>query len=128
MQKKKIVYIAHPIGGDVEGNLKKLRNIVRQLNMTFRDIVPFVPYYADVVSMDDNDPHQRERGIENDVALFLSGVIDEVWLYGDRISDGMREEIDLARQLAIPVIAVGDHLYAELQEHYRSKNVVNTGV
>lgn len=123
MQKKKIVYIAHPIGGDVEGNLKKLRNIVRQLNMTYRDIVPFVPYYADVVSMDDSDPHQRERGIENDVALFLSGVIDEVWLYGDRISDGMREEIDLARQLAIPVIAVSDHLYAELQEHYRCRVV-----
>lgn len=31
--------------------------------------------------------------------------MDEVWLYGDRISPGMKQEIELAHQYKIPVMA-----------------------
>ena len=36
--------------------------------------------------------------------MFHRGFIDEVWLYGDKISIGMKEEILLAKSLGIPVI------------------------
>jgi len=99
----KISYIAHPIGGDVEGNLAKIRDIVREINLTEPDTVPFVPYYADCVSMDDSVAAERVRGIKNDHQFFYKGVIDEVRLYGDRISAGMKSEIILARDYGIPV-------------------------
>ena len=48
----------------------------------------------------------NERGIKNDVALMKKGFIDEVRLYGDRISNGMEAEIKLANSLGIPVISM----------------------
>lgn len=100
----KVVYIAHPIGGDVSGNIEKINAIVRHLNLSDFSIVPFVPYLSDLLTLDDNDWAERQRGILNSKALFKRGVIDEVWLYGGRISAGMMAEIELAKSLNIPVI------------------------
>ena len=100
----KVVYIAHPISGDIEGNLSKIRDIVRAIALHQPDIVPFVPYYVDIVSLDDNDPVQRKRGISNDIELFKRKVMDEVWLFGDKLSKGMKAEVELAFSLGIPVI------------------------
>ena len=101
----KIVYIAHPISGDIEGNLEKIRVIVRHINFNCPDIVPFVPYYVDIVSLDDNNPGERARGINNDSVFFFRKMMDEVWLYGDRISEGMKNEIKLAQRAGIPVLS-----------------------
>lgn len=100
----KIVYIAHPISGDIEANLADIRRIVRKINLTFPDVVPFVPYYVDIVSLDDNMPEERQRGIKNDTAILKSGMVQEMWLTGPRISTGMAAEMELAMTLNIPVI------------------------
>lgn len=110
----KIIYIAHPISGDIEGNLYKIRKIVREICLTNADVVPFVPYYVDIVSLDDNNPIERQRGIENDKEIFQRGIIDEVWIYGDKISNGMKAEIQLAYSLNIPVIFKSE----ELLQHF----------
>lgn len=39
----KTAYIAHPVSGDVKGNVEKIIAIVRHINLTEPDIVPFVP-------------------------------------------------------------------------------------
>jgi len=101
----KIIYIAHPIGGDVDTNVSKVLNIIRELNLTINDIVPFAPYIVDVLALEDADPIQRGRSFDNNEALFRSGLINEVWLYGDRISVGMQTEIDWAVDLGIPVVS-----------------------
>ncbi|MEZ2446089.1 hypothetical protein AB6805_30445 [Chitinophaga sp. RCC_12] len=100
----KIVYIAHPIGGDVENNLADLRRIIRKINLEMLDILPFCPYYADVVSMDDNVRKERERCLSNDVKVIKSGMVDEMWLTGRWVSAGMDMEKDLAIYLGIPVV------------------------
>lgn len=99
----KICYIAHPIGGNVEENLADLRRIVRKINLE-DDVVPFVPYYADIVSLDDSNPVERERGILNDITILNHGCVDELWLTGPRISAGMEAERQLAVSLGIPVV------------------------
>lgn len=98
----KLAYIAHPIGGDIEGNLADLRRIIKHINLTMPDIVPYCPYYADVVSLCDNTPEERERGMDN--GIMTLGLAHEVWLTGTHISNGMRAEIDHAESLGIPVI------------------------
>lgn len=100
----KICYIAHPICGEIEKNLKDLRRIIRKLNIEDVQTVPFCPYYADVVSMDDNDEWDRQRGIANNTNIILSGIITELWLTGEKISKGMEEEIRYANMMNIPVI------------------------
>lgn len=108
----KIAYIAHPISGDIEGNLERVRQIGRQINLEEPDVVPFAPYWFDCHCLDDNDPGERERGIDNDRHLLQ--FVDEVRLYGNKISRGMWDEIDLAKNLGIPVIAMTPETEAQL--------------
>lgn len=124
-KKKKIAYIAHPIGGNVEANLASLRHVVRIINLTEPDTVPFCPYYADVVSLDDNVPHERERGIENDIAVLTRpGMVDELRLYGPCLSKGMKQEVITARNMGIPIVCATEHLYNQLTRFYQEKKLL----
>ena len=100
----KIAYIAHPISGDVKGNIDKIIAIVRQINLTEPDTVPFAPYIVDLLALDDSKPEERARGIQNDTALLSSGLITELRLYGPHISSGMKHEAALVKMMGIPVI------------------------
>jgi len=101
--KKKIIYIAHPIGGDVKANIKSILATVRDLSIK-NEVIPFAPYIVDVMALDDEDAEQRSIGFYHNWIHFHHGIIDEVWLYGGRISSGMQTEIDWAKELNIPVI------------------------
>ena len=102
----KIVYICHPVSGDVMGNIEKIMKIIRDINLSREDVVPFAPYLGDLLSLDDNKPEERDRGIVNDIAILKSGIVNELWVYGPKISGGMRAEIDLAIDLEIPVVVM----------------------
>lgn len=100
---KKIIYLAHPIGGDVEGNIKRVLAIVRQLSIE-NEVIPFAPYIVDVQALDDSNPIERGIGFAHNMAMFERGIIDEVWLYGGRISNGMATEIKWAEYFGIKVV------------------------
>lgn len=101
----KIIYIAHPISGDVQGNLGKIVAIVKAVNLSDDAVVPLAPYFADILALDDSIPEQRSRGIKNDTAILSSGIISELWVYGNwRFSRGCLAEILLAEKLNIKVI------------------------
>lgn len=102
--KKKIVYIAHPIGGDVKGNIEKVLKIYKELSIE-NEVIPFIPYIATLMSLDDDSEELRAIGFSHNKAIFQSGAIDEVWLYGDRISSGMQEEINWAYASMINVVS-----------------------
>lgn len=104
----KIAYIAHPISGDIPGNIQRVLAIIKQVNLTEANTVPFAPYLPDCQALDDNIPEERERGIRNDIELFNRKFIDELRLYGNKISRGMLEEIKLAWTLGIDVIPCSD--------------------
>ena len=101
----KFAYIAHPVSGNIEDNLDAIKLIVRHINLTEPDVVPFAHYVVDCESLDDDIPEERARGIKNDIALFRAGFITELRLYGNRISHGMAAEIALAHELGIKVVA-----------------------
>lgn len=113
-----IEYIAHPVSGDVQGNLKKIREIVRHINLTESDVVPFVPYYVDLVSMHDHIPQERERGIRNDHTILKSGLVNKIRLYGNRISSGMADEIEVCLQKDILVVPMTDETKKEYSEMF----------
>lgn len=99
----KIIYIAHPVGGDVDANLGKIASIVRILNLNSQEIIPFTPYYADCVALDDDNEMHRARGFKNNEEFFSRRIVDELWVFGKIISPGMQQEIEFARNAGIPV-------------------------
>lgn len=116
MREKMIVaYIAHPISGDVSGNLNKIVEIGRRINLYEPNTIPFAPYFFDCHSLDDSIPSERDRGIKNDVALLNKGFVDEIRLYGNKISSGMKHEVILGRKLGIRIIPMTDETKKELQ-------------
>ena len=101
----KIVYIAHPVSGDVEENMKKILEICSKIHRENADIIPFAPYLVACQYLRDHVIEERELGIQANIELFKRNVIDEVWLFGPKISAGMKAEIELAKKLNIPIIS-----------------------
>lgn len=92
----KTAYIAHPISSDVKGNLEKVAQIAREINLNEQDVIPFAPYFLDCHALDDSNPEERKRGIKNDNYFLENGFVDELRLYGDKVSSGMIDEINIA--------------------------------
>ena len=98
----KTVFIAHPIGGDVKGNAAKVLKICQEVHT--KDVIPVAPYLVSIQYLNDEVRADRELGMEANHECFRRGYVDELWLFGDRISAGMEGEIRLARRMGIPVI------------------------
>jgi hypothetical protein len=104
----KIVFICHPIAGDVEGNLAAISEIVREINLNEPDVIPFVPYFADCVALNDLDPKERQRGIQNCNAIIATGIIKECRVYGKFITKGIFDEIQRFSLMDVPIIGMND--------------------
>jgi hypothetical protein len=107
-KRKRIVYIAHPISGNVKANLERIRQIVRIINMNTPFVIPFAPYWLDCHALDDDKAEERARGIENDREYFKRAVMDELWVFGyEKIGEhsrGVQAEIEMAISKGIPVV------------------------
>jgi len=66
---------------------------------------PIAPYLLSLPHVTDEVIKNRELGIWANLTTFERGYVDELWLYGDGISDGMKIEVALAKKLGIPVVA-----------------------
>ena len=111
----KTVFIAHPIAGDVKGNMKKVLEICQIVHA--KEIIPVAPYLVALQYLDDEVVEDRALGTEANLECFHRRYIDELWLYGDRISSGMKEEILLAFKYGIPVIAKTEGTVRDLKKH-----------
>jgi len=99
MAEGKIVYIASPYAGDVEGNVEFAKAACR-LAME-QGSTPVAAHLLYPQMLDDTVPKQRELGIR--MGLKLLGACSELWLCGSRISGGMQEELKEAWRHGIPV-------------------------
>ena len=98
----KTVFVAHPIAGDIEENMKKVLAICEQIHT--KEIIPVAPYLVSLQYLNDEVVEDRQLGIDANHECFRRRYVDELWLFGDRISEGMKGEILLAREMNIPVV------------------------
>lgn len=98
----KIVYIAHPVSGNVEENVIKILALCKKYHTA--KVFPFAPYLVSLQYLDDNVPKDREKGVKANIELFERGFIDELWVCGYKVSRGMEKEIELAERLRIPIV------------------------
>jgi len=101
MPKAKMVFIAHPMSGDVEGNTQKVVDICRKIHTA--KLIPVFPSftwrkYLGYTAKD----NELATGVNE--AYFRSGFIDELWLYGDRLTEGMKKEVRLAIECGIRIV------------------------
>lgn len=89
-----LVYICSPYAGDTEGNTEKARRYSR---FAVRNTcIPLAPHLLFPQFMDDAVP--AERSIALFMGMVLLGKCDEVWVFGDTVSEGMAAEIARARK------------------------------
>lgn len=120
----KKVYICHPYSGDPEGNIEKVKKIVREisrgnliqydqrkrgsmhtcctLSPTEYVVTPLAAFLAfpKFMSEDGGVP----RGLAMSYCISLLAGCDEIWIYDRNITDGMRDEIDFAVKNGIKLV------------------------
>ena len=92
----KKVYICAPLGGDVEENLRKVRRYVEYALRC--GTAPVVPHFY-ALCIDNNNPKDREIG--KAAGLSLLWFCDELWLFGDEVTEGMSAELRFCKHLNV---------------------------
>lgn len=86
------MYICSPYAGDVESNTAAARRYSRFA--VEAGYIPIAPHLLFPQFLDDNKPKERELGL-----FFGNAILSkcaEMWVFGDRISEGMEAEIKRA--------------------------------
>lgn len=94
MMKK--VYICAPLGGDVERNLQRAKRYTEYALKC--GTAPVVPHFY-ALCLDDANPKEREIGMA--AGLSLLWFCDEMWIFGDEVTEGMRQELQFCKNLNI---------------------------
>ncbi|MBE6906107.1 MAG: DUF4406 domain-containing protein [Ruminococcaceae bacterium] len=123
---RELLYIASPLRGDVEQNIQ---NAMRYCEKAIEDgYIPLAPHVMYQGLFNDEIPEQRKTAL--DIGLQTLEKCSQMWVCGDRISEGMRGEINLAKLKGIPVEekpesffterpAPQDNTFRELQQRTR---------
>ena len=94
MMKK--VYICAPLGGDVESNLERVKRYTRYALMC--GTAPVVPHFY-ALCLNDNDQTERKIGLA--AGLGMLWFCDELWVFGQNITEGMKQELQFCKHLNI---------------------------
>ncbi len=89
-----LVYICSPFSGKVKKNKRKARKYCRFA--LEQHSIPFAPHLLFPQFMDDNSSEERQLAMF--MNLIMLGHCDELWVFGDRISAGMKQEIHKAER------------------------------
>jgi len=88
-----LVYICSPYSGDVENNTARARAFCRFA--VVKRAIPIAPHLLFPQFMSE----EKERNLALFMGIVLLGKCDEVWVFGDRISEGMAGEIGKAKKM-----------------------------
>lgn len=99
MTEGKLVYIASPYAGDVEGNVAFAKAACRYA--TAKGYTPVAVHLMYPRFLDDRVPKEREAGLK--MGRRVLAACDEFWLCGEKLSAGMRAEKAEAERLRIPI-------------------------
>ena len=91
---KPLVYICSPYAGDVVKNTERAK-LYSRFAVIERDAIPFAPHLLLPQYLSDDDPEERELALFMDI-VFL-GKCNELWVFGENITEGMQREIEKAK-------------------------------
>lgn len=93
------IYICSPLSGNIERNIARAKIYCR---FAFEQgYVPICPQIYYPQFLDDKNKNERAAGLR--YGLEAMHQARELWVFGEFISEGMRAEIELAKELKICV-------------------------
>lgn len=107
--RRRIAWMMHPVSGDVPGNLARAKRWLGWLLRTFPDIDFAADWIPWCEVLDDGVPANRERGLRFDEHMIQR--LDDCWMVGGRISNGMMRERVVAmatRKTTVDLTTLGD--------------------
>lgn len=99
----RVIYLAAPLSAPTpEGVAANLTRAKRWVAWAYGEgVAPVAPWITCCEVLDDSDPEMRQRGLACDFATIER--MDELWLVGGRVSNGMLLESEWARKHGIEV-------------------------
>lgn len=122
---KKNIYICSPLKADtIEGifnNMEKARRYMfyAQSNL---DVAAHAPHAYLPIILNDNIPSERATALQ--FGLNVLDKCDELYVCGDRISNGMRNEISYAAKHNIKIRTFNEQIYEEVTNLLGDKGTV----
>ena len=98
----KLIYICSPFRGDTAANTEAAQRYCRDAYE--KNCIPVAPHLYLPQFLNDDEPKERDLALR--IGLRLIDYCSEVWVHGDRISDGMRGEIDYASSTGKSVVYI----------------------
>jgi hypothetical protein len=86
----KKIFVCSPLRGDIEGNIKKAREYCRQIALEGN--LPIAPHVYFTQFLNEHSEQERTIGINLGIELLKS--CDELRVFGETITSGMKQEID----------------------------------
>ena len=94
----RVAYVCAPLAGDLKKNISNAKKFGKFL--FDRGMAPVMPHiYAEI--LDDKEPYDRELGMNADRSLLFK--CDEMWVFGDKFTKGMKEEIHFAKMINMKI-------------------------
>lgn len=91
---KPLVYICSPFSGDIEVNTENAKRYCRFA--VDSNAIPLAPHLHYPSFMREDDPDERKLGLF--FGIVLLGKCDQLWVFGDTVSAGMKAEMDKANR------------------------------
>lgn len=98
-QSRLLIYVCSPFAGDIEYNIRRARGYCRFV--VSKGDIPFAPHLFFPQFMDDDDREQRELGLS--FGLVLLSKCSAMWVFGNKVTDGMAREIKKVKKRGIPI-------------------------
>lgn len=95
----KLIYIVSPYAGDISKNVAFAKSACRYA--IDQGHTPIAVHLLYPQMLDDSNPAERETGLRLGLRVLES--CDELWAFGDRLSTGMKREIEAAKALDLPI-------------------------
>lgn len=106
----KVSYIAHPISDSVLVRCQQVKAIQWEILHNEAGVYPYAPYLRSLEMLSDEIPEQRKIGMAFNKMVLESGLVDELRLYGDVLSKGMIEELNICLIEGIKIVAMNGYM------------------
>jgi hypothetical protein len=101
-----MIYVCSPYRGDIIANIAFAKRCCLEVIKAGK--TPFAPHLFFTQFLNDDILEERERGIS--CGLEVLSLCSEIWVFCDKITEGMRAEIGYAKQYGVEVLYV-DNTY-----------------
>ena len=99
---KKRIYVCSPCKGDIKTNVERARLYSKYVaNQGF---LPFTPHIYFTEFLNENISEERQEGLK--LALEWLFQCNELWYFGEFISEGMKNEIEIAKRIGMKVVNI----------------------